>query len=145
VAGIYRLGLAGMRWFRGAPDHLGGHFAHTLIPIAAAYVVAHYFSLLAYNGQEAVALASDPLGRGSDLFGTAANRIDYGVVSTTGIWYIQVAALVVGHVMGLVLAHDRAIALWTSAKGAVRSQLAMLAVMVSFTCLGLWQLSVANA
>ena len=47
--------------------------------------------------------------------------------------------------MGLVLAHDRAIALWSGAKAATRSQLAMLAVMVSFTCLGLWQLSVANA
>ena len=145
VAGIYRLGLAGMRLFRGAPDRLGGHFAHTLIPIAAAYVVAHYFSLLAYNGQEAIALASDPLGRGSDLFGTAGDRIDYGVISTTGIWYVQIGALVVGHVMGLVLAHDRAIALWTSSKGAIRSQLAMLLVMVSFTCLGLGQLSVANA
>jgi hypothetical protein len=145
VAGIYRLGLAGMRLFRGAPDQLAGRFAHTLIPIAAAYVVAHYFSLLAYNGQEAIALASDPLGRGSDLFGTARDGIDYDVISTTGIWYVQIGALVVGHVMGLVLAHDRAIALWTSARGAMRSQLAMLAVMVSFTCLGLWQLSVANA
>ena len=144
VAGIYRLGVAGMRWFRGAPDHLSGRFAHTLIPIAAAYVVAHYFSLLVYNGQSAVALASDPLGRGSDLFGTAGDRIDYGVVSTTAIWYVQIVALVVGHVMGLVLAHDRAIALWSSAKAATRSQLAMLGVMVSFTCLGLWQLSVAN-
>jgi hypothetical protein len=145
VAGIYHLGIAGMRWFKGAPDGVAGHFAHTLIPIAAAYVVAHYFSLLAYNGQEAVALASDPLGRGSDLFGTAGDRIDYGVVSTTAIWYVQVGALVVGHVMGLVLAHDRAIALWSNAKAATRSQLAMLLVMVSFTCLGLWQLSVANA
>ena len=47
-------------------------------------------------------------------------------------------ALVTGHVLGLVLAHDRAIALWTSARAAVRSQLAMLAVMVAFTGLGLW-------
>ena len=145
VAAIYRLGVAGMRWFRGAPDHVAGHFAHTLIPIAAAYVIAHYFSLLAYQGQAAWALASDPLGEGSDLFGTAGHRIDYGVVSTTAIWYVQVAALVIGHVAGLVLAHDRAIALWTDLKAAMRSQLAMLGVMVAFTCLGLWQLSVANA
>ncbi len=145
VAGIYRLGVAGMRWFRGAPDHVAGHFAHTLIPIAAAYVVAHYFSLLAYQGQAAWALASDPLGNGSDLFGSAGNRIDYGVVSTTAIWYVQVGALVIGHVGGLVLAHDRAISLWNDIKAATRSQLAMLAVMVAFTCLGLWQLSVANA
>ena len=145
VAAIYRLGIAGMRWFRGAPPHLAGHFAHTLIPIAAAYVIAHYFSLLAFQGQAAVALASDPLGRGSDLLGTAGIQVDYGAVSTTAIWYVQVGALVIGHVAGLVLAHDRAIALWSSMKAATRSQLAMLAVMVAFTCLGLWQLSVANA
>lgn len=145
VGGIYRLGVTGMRWFKGAPPQLAGHFAHTLIPIAAAYVVAHYFSLLAYQGQAVWSLASDPLGEGSDLFGTAERRIDYGVVSTTAIWYVQVGALVIGHVGGLVLAHDRAIALWQNAKSATRSQLAMLAVMVAFTCLGLWQLSVANA
>ena len=85
VAGIYRLGVAGMRLFRGAPEGLGGHFAHTLVPIAAAYVVAHDFSLLAY-GQLAVALASDPLGRGSDVLGTATHEIDYGVVCATAIW-----------------------------------------------------------
>jgi hypothetical protein len=120
-------------------------FAHSLIPIAAAYVVAHYFSLLAYNGQAVWSLASDPLGQGDDLFGTAARQIDYGVVSATGIWYVQVAALVIGHVAGLVLAHDRAIAVLPSARDATRSQLAMLGVMVAFTVIGLWQLSVANA
>ena len=145
VAGIYRLGIAGMRWFKGAPEHLAGRFAHSLIPIAAAYVIAHYFSLLVFQGQAAWALASDPLGRGDDLFGTAGGRIDYGVVSVNAIWYVQVVSLVAGHVAGLVLAHDRAIALWTDMKAATRSQLAMLGVMVAFTCLGLWQLSVTNA
>ena len=53
---------------------LGRSLAHTLVPIAAAYVVAHYFSLLAYNGQDIVRLASDPLGDGSDLFGGADRR-----------------------------------------------------------------------
>ena len=44
---------------------------HTLVPIAAVYVIAHYFSFLAYNGQAIRYLASDPLGEGWDLFGTA--------------------------------------------------------------------------
>ena len=79
-------------------------FAHTLIPIAAAYLVAHYFSLLAYNGQDLWRLASDPLGNGTDLFGGAGRAIDYCVVSATAIWYVQVGALVVGHVAALVLA-----------------------------------------
>jgi hypothetical protein len=139
VAAIYHGGTAGMR----VPGATRA-FAHTLIPIAAAYLVAHYFSLLAYQGQSAIALVSDPLGDGSDLFGTADRRIDYSVISSTGIWYVQVGALVIGHVAALVLAHDRALALTGSARAAIRSQVAMLAVMVAFTCLGLWQLSVAN-
>ena len=77
---------------------LGRSLAHTLVPIAAAYVVAHYFSLLAYNGQDIVRLVSDPLGDGSDLFGGADRRIDYSVVSATAIWYAQVGSLVIGHV-----------------------------------------------
>ncbi len=118
---------------------------HTLIPIVAAYVVAHYFSLLAYNGQDVLRLLSDPLGNGSDWLGTADRGIDYGVVSATGIWYAQVTALVVGHVVALVLGHDRALVVYGSPRAAVRSQVAMLLVMVCFTCLGLYLLSVANA
>jgi hypothetical protein len=144
VSAIYLGGVAGM----GGSTRTGERaraFAHSLIPIAAAYVVAHYFSLLAYQGQAAVALMSDPLGRGDDLLGTADRTIDYGVISTTGIWYVQVVALVVGHVGALVLAHDRSLALTGSARAATRSQVVMLVVMVAFTCAGLWQLSVANA
>jgi hypothetical protein len=118
-------------------------FAHALIPIAAGYLVAHYFSLLAYNGQDLWRLASDPLGDGSDLFGGANASIDYGIISATGIWYVQVGALVCGHVAGLVLAHDRALELYGSARAATRSQVVMLALMVAFTCLGLWLLSAA--
>ena len=118
-------------------------FAHTLIPIAAGYLVAHYFSLLAYNGQDLWRLANDPLGDGSDLFGGADAGIDYGVVSATGIWYVQVVALVIGHVAALVLAHDRALELYGSAREATRSQVVMLVLMVAFTCLGLWLLSAA--
>ena len=57
---------------------------------------------------------------------------------------MQVAALVLGHVAALVLAHDRALVLYGSHRGATRSQLVMLGLMVCFTCLGLWLLSAAN-
>jgi hypothetical protein len=120
-------------------------FAHTLVPIAAAYVVAHYFSLLAYNGQDVWRLASDPLGDGSDLFGGADAGIDYSVVSATAIWYVQVGALVLGHVAALVLGHDRALALYEDARAATRSQVVMLVLMVCFTCLGLYLLSASNS
>jgi hypothetical protein len=147
VAAIYALGMLGMQLL-GAPEgkswlDLVRAFAHTLIPIAAGYMVAHYFSLLAYSGQTLWPLASDPLGDGSDLFGGAQSGIDYGVVSATGIWYVQVGALVIGHVAALVLAHDRALELYGSARAATRSQVVMLILMVAFTCLGLWLLSAA--
>jgi hypothetical protein len=135
------VGVVALVWLLGRQ---GPELAHSLAPILAAYVVAHYFSLLAYNGQDLARLASDPLGHGSDLFGTAASAIDYGVVSATAIWYVQVGALVLGHVAGLVLAHDRALALYGSNRAATRSQIVMLVMMVCFTCLGLWLLSAAN-
>jgi hypothetical protein len=142
---LYRLGIMGMETVgrRRPASELAGSFAHTLIPIALAYVVAHYFSLLAYNGQAIAALASDPLGTGSDLLGTSDVAINYTWVSATGIWYVQVAALVLGHVAGLTLAHDRALSVYAKARDATRSQYWMLAVMVAFTSLGLWLLSAA--
>jgi hypothetical protein len=138
VALIWRAALAGM------PGRPGAALVHSLAPILAAYVVAHYFSLLVYNGQDLARLVSDPLGDGSDLFGTASSTIDYGVVSATQIWYVQVGALVLGHVAALVLAHDRALVVYGSHRDATRSQLVMLVLMVCFTCLGLWLLSAAN-
>lgn len=113
------------------------------MPIALAYIVAHYFSMLAYQGQALVPLASDPLGHGDDLFGTADASIDYTWISSTGIWYVQVAALLAGHIAGLALAHDRALATYRKVRDATRSQYWMLAVMVAFTSLGLWLLSAA--
>jgi hypothetical protein len=142
VRGLYALGVAFM-----PGDHAerSRQFLHTLVPIGIAYVVAHYFSLLLYDGQQIWWLASDPLGDGSDIFGTAGGSVDFGVISATGIWYVQVIALISGHIAGLVLAHDRALVVYRSAQAAVRSQICMLVLMVGFTSLGLWLLSVSNS
>ena len=91
------------------PPELSRTFAHTLVPIGFAYVLAHYFSLLIWQGQAIGYLASDPLGNGANMFGTSAYQIDYTIISYAAIWYVQVAALVAGHVGGLALAHDRAL------------------------------------
>jgi hypothetical protein len=145
VSIIWALGVAGMPrgGLRLSRAELGRRFAHTLIPIAAAYLIAHYFSLLAYNGQDLWRLASDPLGDGSDLFGGAGTSIDYSILTATAIWWVQAGALIVGHVAALVLAHDRALAVYGSPRAATRSQIIMLVVMVCFTLLGLWVLSEA--
>ena len=127
--------------YRYTRAELSRAFAHTLVPIGFAYVLAHYFSLLIWQGQAIEALASDPLGNGANLFGTASNRIDYTIISFAAIWYVQVTALVAGHVGGLTLAHDRALTMYRGAQEAVRSQYWMLTVMVAFTSFGLWLLS----
>jgi hypothetical protein len=148
VAGVYLLGVRGMRTVPGAPSfkQLRTGFAHTLIPIALAYLVAHYFSFFVFQEQAQFGyLLSDPLGTGhTDLFGTVSNEVDYKLLSANAIWYVQVAALVVGHVIGLMLAHDRALVYWPDYRKATASQYWMLAVMVAFTCFGLYLLSVAN-
>ncbi len=143
IGGVYRLGIAGVRSVSAAttPDQLTHAFAHTLVPIGFAYVLAHYFSLLIWQGQAIGYLASDPLGNGANLFGTSSYQIDYNVISFAAIWYVQVAALLTGHVAGLALAHDRALAMYDNIEEAVRSQYWMLAVMVAFTSFGLWLLS----
>jgi hypothetical protein len=87
-----------------------------------------------------VPLASDPFNRGWDLFGSAGVVPNLTPLSTHGVWYVQVAALVAGHVLGLVVAHDRAVAEFEGG-AAVRSQYAMLGLMVVFTVGGLFLLS----
>ncbi len=147
VSVFYRLGIAGMRTAdreRRLP-RLAQEFAPTLVPIALAYVVAHYFSLLAYSGQAIAYLASDPLGHGSNLLGTADATIDYGWISANAIWYVQVGALVIGHVTGLALAHEKALRLYPDPQAATRSQYWMLTVMVGFTMLALWLISAGAA
>ena len=105
----------------------------------------HWLTSIAYFVPVIAFLVSDPLGDGSDLFGTASKQIDYGLIGATATWYWQVAFVVAGHVAGLTLAHDRALSLYEDAKLAVRSQYWMLAVMVGFTSLALWLLARAGA
>ena len=116
-------------------------FIGSLIPIAIAYVVAHYATYLLVQGQLAIPLASDPFGYGWDLFGTLDYRVNVQPLSADQIWYLQAGALILGHVLGLVIAHDKALALFGSTKVALRTQYAMLALMVLYTVGGLWLLS----
>ena len=141
VAGLYLLAVAGARAVAHASRPLVAAFVFSLVPIALAYALAHYISLLINQGQFAIPLASDPFGWGWDVLGTADFSPNLTALTPNMIWYTQVAVLVVGHVLGLVLAHDRAIALFSSARTAVRTQYAFLVLMVLYTVGGLWLLS----
>jgi hypothetical protein len=142
VAAIYRVGLIGMARATGRPiAELSSQFLHTLVPIAFGYMLAHYFSLLVLQGQAIGYLVSDPLGHGSNLFGTAEFLVDYNLISFAAIWYVQILAIVGGHVGGIILSHERGLESFTSLRQSVTAQQWMLVVMVAFTCLALWILS----
>jgi hypothetical protein len=147
VALFYHLGIAGARTVGGnrSREKLSRSFVHSLVPIAMVYAMAHYLTFIAFQGQAITYLASDPLGRGWDLFGTATSAIDYSVLSVNLTWYLQVGFVIAGHVAALVLAHDRALVLYGQARQAVRSQYWMLLIMIGFTLLALWLLFQANA
>jgi hypothetical protein len=141
VALTYLVAVTAARRLVRAPRSLVPEFLLSLVPIAFAYTLAHYFSSFVIQGQFLIPLASDPLGHGRDLFGTADYEPNLAVVAPDTVWYVQVGALVVGHVAGLAVAHDRAVALFERREDALRSQYAMLALMVLFTVGGMWVLS----
>jgi hypothetical protein len=127
--------LAGVTGGRPGRD-LPAAFAPSLVPVALGYVVAHYYSLLILEGQRAFVRLSDPLGTGADWLGTARLTPSSALAAPGVVANLQVLAIVLGHVGGIVLAHDRAVRLFPG-RGAVYGQLPLLALMVTLTCTGL--------
>ncbi len=113
-------------------------FVYSLIPIALAYNIAHFLTLLLVQGQLIVPLASDPFGKGWDLFGTADYTIDIGVINAKILWFLSVGVIVLGHVIAVYLAHRVATRLFETSAMALRSQVPMLALMVLYTVVSLW-------
>ncbi len=116
-------------------------YAFSLVPIAVAYQVAHYYTLLLVQGQAFVARASDPFGWGWNLFGTVGFQPRYGLVGAGFVWYSQVALIVAGHVVAVYLAHLISLRLLRDPKRALLSQLPMLVLMVLYTVSSLWILA----
>ncbi len=127
--------LAGIVSGRG-PAGTATAFAHSLVPIAVGYLLAHYFSLLVFAGQQTIIRASDPMVDGSNLFGTADLEVNYDILSITAIATVQIIAIVTGHVLGVFAAHDRAVRLFP-ARTAVAGQLPMMVLMIAYTLGGL--------
>ena len=112
-------------------------FAPTLIPIALAYHVAHNFSSLVIQGQNIIALASDPLGMGWNLFGTANFYPNIAVLDAKTVWYIALSAIVIGHVVSIYLAHLVALREFKTAALASRAALPLTLLMIGFTAISL--------
>lgn len=116
-------------------------FVYSLVPIALAYQMAHYYTLLLVQGQNIFALISDPFGWGWNLFGTAGYSVNVGIVGAGFVWYSQVGLVVGGHIIAVYVAHVIALRLLNDKKRALKSQYPMLALMVLYTVSSLWILS----
>jgi len=141
---FYLAGIAAMRLLlrgRHRLMPLALAFAPSLLPIALVYHVTHYYTLIQTQGIKIIALASDPLGRSWDLFGTATWFRRLIVPDTGMVWHVQVALILFGHIVSVYIAHLIALDLLRSRRAATFSQLPMLVLMVAFTVAGLWILS----
>lgn len=119
---------------------LPGQLAHSLIPIVVGYIFAHYLSYLVERGQETVVRLADPLGRGWHLFGLDPGDVEYLLSQHPSVlWTIKVAFVVVGHIVAVVAAHDRALRLLPK-RHQISGQLAMMLTMVGYTFAGLYLL-----
>jgi hypothetical protein len=110
-----------------AMGNVVGAYATTLLPIAGGYLVAHYLTLLIQGAVWIPTLIVDPLS-------TVAPPLDW--VPISAVWYLSVAAIVLGHVAAVVLAHRRA--LRDSARRPILAGLPLVVVMIGYTVLSLW-------
>ena len=113
-------------------------FVFSLVPIALAYNMAHFISLLLIQGQLIIPLASDPFGSGWDLFGSEDYRLNIGVINARITWFISVAAIVLGHIISVYVAHVVSLRRTPDHSRALRSQYPMLVLMVFYTATSLW-------
>jgi hypothetical protein len=114
-----------------------------LLPIAAGYILAHYFTYLLIDGQQLIVAVSDPLQRGWDIFGTAFHEPDGAWLPPGLVWTIQLAAVVGGHMLGAWGGHAAATAAAapdTDAQTLRLRQVPLAVVMVALTTLTLWSL-----
>jgi hypothetical protein len=112
-------------------------FAPTLIPIAAAYNIAHNFSNLLIQGQTILQLLSDPLGRQWDLFGTAKWYPDISIVDAKLTWYVAVVSIVLGHVVSIWLSHRVALRQGLSPHRTTVATLPFTLLMMAYTAISL--------
>lgn len=121
--------------YRLATGSLATHLVSTLIPIAVGYTIAHYASLLLVEGPRGVAQLVDPSAGSSRL-----------LPAPLLIAAIQVGAILVGHVIGVIAAHDRVLAhdgpQFTESRR-LANEIPLILIMIVYTMVGLYLLVIA--
>jgi hypothetical protein len=124
-------------------SELPNQFAHSIVPIIVGYFVAHYLSYFVEVGQTTLMLMSDPLSNGSNWLGTGNLEVNYWLSYHPHLLAnTKVVAVVLGHVLAVVAAHDRAVRLLPK-RHQLTGQLPLLVAMVAFTVGGLYLLFAA--
>lgn len=122
----------------GERGQLPGRLAHSLVPIVVGYIFAHYLTYLLEKGQAAFFALLDPLGRGWQPLGDPATSY-FLSEHTSMLAGLKVTFVVVGHVLAVVAAHDKALVLLPKGHR-LSGQVAMLLLMVAYTFTGLFLL-----
>jgi hypothetical protein len=136
------IATAGLGQIPGFPRRrMPATLAHSIVPIVVGYVVAHYLSFFVSQGLQTLVALGDPLTRGWTLMSWVTDVFNvYAIYEhPTGIAVTKVVAVVVGHVLGVIAAHDRAVRILPR-RHAIIGQLPMLVLMVGYTLTGLWLL-----
>jgi hypothetical protein len=120
-------------------------FAFSIVPIAFVYNVAHYYTLVLTRLPVLPYLLSDPFNLGWNPFGFAPPSAEPPVLNMAAVWHTEVALILIGHVISVYIAHRVAMRLFPTRRQAMLAQLPMLVLMVSYTVLGLWVISLPFA
>jgi len=120
-------------------------FGYSIVPIALVYSLAHYLTLLVMELPKFPYLLSDPLGFGWNLFSLEALPGESPPLDMPVIWHTEVALILIGHIASVYIAHRIALRLFATRRDAIISQLPMLALMVGYTFIGLWVISLPFA
>ena len=138
---VYLVFAQAIKALSGDSAHLSevaGAYVFSLVPIALAYNLAHFITLLLIQGQLIIPLVSDPFGFGWDLFGTADYIFIRDIISAQAVWFISLIAIVLGHVTSVYLAHLVSLRRAETPSQALRGQIPMLILMVLYTATSLW-------
>ena len=142
--GVLRL----VKWATGTTltvRELAFEFAFSIVPIAFVYNLAHYYTAILLRLPAVPYLITDPFGLGWNPFGFDRPSNEWPVLNMGLVWHTEVALIVIGHMVSVWLSHRVALRLFRSRREAMRSQLPMLLLMVIYTVVGLWVISLPFA
>mgnify|MGYP006272096019 CR=1 FL=1 len=146
AAGFFAAVWAGWAWAGrpGALATLCGRLVYSLIPISIAYHFAHYLSDTLVKSQYLLLALNDPFETDADLLGIGHAHVMTSFQNTAsgalGIYATQTAALVIGHLIGVAVAHSMMVEEGLAPRRVMRMELPLALCMVAYTGFGLWLL-----